>query len=294
MDDDAPLSALAKPMKLDDDTPLASLADFSKPKATPKTAKTASSPAAKGPKGSPNASAGKAAGKATPKRKAGKGSSSSSSSSSGSSSESESDPKPKAPRRKGSNTSVGKKAKLRLLDKKVEEGDDDGPNDGGGAVKKRDRQPKEQVVADLLCRWWYVMPEWPPRDEAYYQAELEKRSLRKVSVQEWEWVPEEDKQGRKKVYELSAFPGLFRASNGDLIDCRPRETCPCYQNFMKKDLPDLYDLLVTAFENQIKDLANSKYNETQLEQELKARLTSVRDKAYGAKQMTAAKRRKSG
>mmetsp|Transcript_17281 Transcript_17281/g.39114 ORF Transcript_17281/g.39114 Transcript_17281/m.39114 type:complete len:293 (-) Transcript_17281:89-967(-) len=290
MDDDAPLSALAKAPKFDDDTPLASLADVGKPRAGPKAgAKAGSSPAGKvQPKGSPKAAApakGKGKGKGTPtKRKAGGSSSSSSSSDSDDSSSSGSDQKAQG-RKKGP---VGKGKKMKLLQKM--QTDDGMENDGGGAVKKRDRTVKEQVVADLLCRWWYVLPEWPPRDEAYYKAELAKRSLRKVTIEEWEWVPEEDAKGHKKVYELSQFRGLFRSSNGDLVDVRPKETCPCYANLMKKDLADLYDLLVKAFENQMKDLQNSKYNETQLEQELKVRMTSARERAYQAKQLAGAKK----
>jgi len=180
---------------------------------------------------------------------------------------------------------ASKKAKQRFLENHAEEGED-----GGGAVKRRERSTKEQVVADLLCRWWYALPEWPPNDDAFYKVELEKKSLRKVPIQEWEWVPEVDKQGHHKVYELKQFRGLFRNSNGDLVDLRPKETCPCYANFMKKEVSELYELLVTALENQIKDLVNSKYNETQLEAELKVKLTAAREKCYAAKQFSAVKK----
>jgi len=168
---------------------------------------------------------------------------------------------------------------------------DEMEDDGGGAVNKRNRTSKEQAVAELLCRWWYVLPDWPPVDDAYYKAELAKRQFRKVSIGEWEWVAEEDSSGNKKVYELSQFRGLFRASNGDLVDVRPKDTCPCYTNLMKKDLPEVYDLLVTALENQMKDLKNSNYNEKQLEAELKVKLTSIRDKAYQARQLSGAKKK---
>jgi len=286
MDDDAPLSALAKAPKFDDDTPLASLADVGKRASAKAGAKAGGSPAAKvPPKGSPKAAAGKGKGrgKGTPTKRKGGSSSSSSSSDSDDSSSSESDDKAK-PKKKAP---VGKGKKMKLLQKmQTDEGLEN--NDGGGAVKKRDRTAKEQVAADLLCRWWYALPDWPPQDSALYQAELAKRSYRKVTIEEWEWVPEEDAKGLKKCYELSQFRGLFRASNGDLIDVRPQETCPCYANFLKKDLPELYDLLVLALENQMKDLKNSKYNETQLEQELRVKLTSAREKAYQAKQLSGA------
>lgn len=286
MDDDAPLSALARPQKFDDDTPLASLADVGgKPRASPKAGgKTAGSLANK-IVGSPKVVAGKAKAKMTPKRKK-QDSSSSSSSSDNDSSSSDS----------GAKAAPVKRQKSKLLRKQqTDEGmgeDGAGAVDGGGAVKKKDRSIKEQVVADLLCRWWYVLPDWPPNDDAFYQAELAKRSLKKVSIDQWEWEPDIDSKGRKKVYELTQFRGLFRNSAGDLIDIRPRDTCPCYTNFMKKDVTELYDLLIVAFENQIKDLQNSKYAENQLLAELNTQLTSIRNKAYQAKQSGV--RRKSG
>jgi len=131
-------------------------------------------------------------------------------------------------------------------------------------------------VAQLLCRWWYALPDWPPSDEKYYEAELRKRSFRKVKVEEWEWTPVEDEKGRKKVYELSQFRGVFRCSSGDLVDCRPKESCPCYANFMKKDIAELWALLVKAYEGQLVALKTSKYNETKTAQDIKVALTSAR------------------
>lgn len=291
MDDDAPLSALARAPKFDDDTPLASLAALDKPKASPKAGVKVGSPGkVAAPKASPKAASGaakaKGRGKGTPsKRKAG-GSSSSSSTSDSESSSSESG----KGRTSTNKATANKRQKMKLLQR--QKTDDGIAEDGGGAIKRKDRSSKEQVVADLLCRWWYVLPDWPPNDEDFYQAELARQSLRKVSIAEWEWVPETDSNGRRKVYELKQFRGLFRNSTGDLIDLRPKETCPCFANFMKKDVAELYEMLVVAFENQMKDLKNSKYNETQLEQELKVRLTKVRELAYAAKQMAGPRKSK--
>ncbi|CAE8582863.1 unnamed protein product [Polarella glacialis] len=158
-------------------------------------------------------------------------------------------------------------------------------------VNTRVRTPKMQAVADLLCRWWYVLPDWPPQDQAFYQPELEKRKLRQVTITEWEWVPEEDSHGRRKVYELSQFRGLFRDSTGNLHDLRPQETCPCFANMMKKELPDILDLLVTAYENQLKDLEKSTYNEEKLKKDLLVKLTRLKNKSYQAKQVGSAKGR---
>lgn len=274
MDDDAPLSALAKAPKFDDNTPLASLADLGKTKPTSKLS--TSSPATK---------AGGTKAKGKPK-KPGNSDSSSSSSSSGSESSSDSESNDKQ-KKTGPKKLIQKGQKMKLLRKSQTE---ESIEDGGGAVKKKDRTSKEQLVADLLCRWWYVLPDWPPTDEAYYQAELARRSLRKVTIEEWEWLPEVDEKGRRKVYELSQYRGMFRNSDGDLINTRPQETCPCFANFMKKDVTELYDLLVLAYENQLKDLSNSRYQEEKLETDLKILITKTRDKAYQAKQVVGSKR----
>jgi len=263
MDDEMPLSALSKPKKqnLDDDLPLAKLA-------TPGGAK---------PRASTGGSAA-GAGKAKPraagtKRKESSSSSSDSSSSSSDSSSSESGGKKKA----------SKKARLRLIAKKKAAAPEGDPEEN--EIRKKQRTPKEQVVVDLLCRWWYVMDDWPPKDPAFYDALLEKQKLRRVSIQEWEWVPDIDKEGRGKVYELSQFKGIFRKSDNEKVDLRPHDLCPSFNNLISKDLPTLYSMLVEAYEKQIKDLERSNYDEKVLADSLKAALTRIREKAYTAKQM---------
>jgi|EP00927_Polykrikos_kofoidii_P050243 hypothetical protein len=250
--EDAPLANLAKSAskKNLDDIPLSVLADAKKPKAAPKQ----------------GSSAPKAKAKGKAKRK---DSSSSSSSSDSDSSSSDSE------RGKKKGRSGAKKPKL---EKTKTEDDID------NKVNKRDRTLKQQVVADLLCRWWYALPDWPPpADCPEYKEELRKRGYREVRLQEWEWVPEEV-DGLKKVYQLSAFAGCYRASSGDMIDVRPKETCPCYRNFMKKELPELYDLLVKALQGQLDNLKYSKYDETQLTLDLKVKLNRATEKAALAKQ----------
>jgi len=138
----------------------------------------------------------------------------------------------------------------------------------------------------LLCRWWYVLPDWPPTEEEAYVEELKKRKYRQVSIQEWEWVPELDNNGLAKVYMLKQFPGVFRNSAGDMVDCRPQDTCPCYANFIKKDMALLYGMLVQAYENQLKVLKDSKYDESKLEADLKTSLTRARNKLSEARELT--------
>lgn len=278
MDDDLPLKALAAKTKkpsYDDDLPLAKLAMPG--------AKTKERPSGAGRPPRPPTAGGEAgAGKPKPKpagpaRKKEESSSSSDSSGSSSSSDSSSVSAGKKKVRKAS-----KLQKTRLIQKKKREAEGDNEDN---SIKKKERSPKEQVVVDLMCRWWYGMPEWPPDDPDYYREELAKRSLRQVSIQEWEWVPDVDEKGHHKVYELTQFKGIFRKADGEMVDVRPRDSCPSFNNFMKKDTSELYSLLVKAYENQLKDLEESKYDESELRDKLTTALNKIRLKAGQAAEM---------
>lgn len=160
--------------------------------------------------------------------------------------------------------------------------DDMDEDQSNNLVRKKTRSIKEDVVAQLLCRWWFSAPykanDWPPQEESWYIKELEKKKLRKVEIPEWDWVPEEDVNGLRKVYELSQFRGLFRNSAGELVDMRPKETCPCFTNFMQKDMIILCDMLMSAYENQMKELLEkSKYDVKNVADRLKVAMTKIRD-----------------
>jgi len=142
-----------------------------------------------------------------------------------------------------------------------------------GGIERARRSPKELLVSELLCRWWYVLPDWPPTD---YTEELKRRHLRVVEIKDWERVPERDKLGRTKVYELSQFRGLFRDPSGELVDLRPQETCPCFVNFIQKDEVELRGLLVKAFEKQLEALRSHGSGEKELEKDLMRRLAARR------------------
>ncbi|CDU17147.1 conserved protein, unknown function [Plasmodium yoelii] len=153
-----------------------------------------------------------------------------------------------------------------------------------GSFDPRNRSSKEKLVAQLLTRWWYVLPDWPIPNYDYTN-ELENKKLKLVSIEEFEDHEDIDKHGFKKVYEISAFPGVFRDSLGTAYDLRDKETCPCYNNFIKKTDLELLQLICTAIKNQMICLKNSVYNETYkeviLEKELKeaeSKLRRVMDK----------------
>lgn len=229
------------------------------------------------PAASPQGGAVPGKGKGKGKRKAASsGSSSSSDSSSSSGSE-----QPLARKKKAAPKKAGaKKARKKATGgENGGEGDDEG-FDGGGAVKKKERAPKEDVVAALLCRWWYALPDWPPTEQSFYDAKLKEKKLKRVTVQEWEWLPDSDSGGLTKVYELSQFKGVFRGPKGELHDLRPKDTCPCYKNLMTWDMHKLLDNLVKAIEKQQEELKKSKYNEAEVEKKLKAELTRYRSQLH--------------
>ncbi|CAD2089085.1 conserved Plasmodium protein, unknown function [Plasmodium vinckei lentum] len=146
-----------------------------------------------------------------------------------------------------------------------------------GSFDPRNRSPKEKLVAQLLTRWWYVLPDWPiPYYD--YTNELENKKLKLVSLEEFEDHEDIDKNGFKKVYEISAFPGVFRDSLGTAYDLRDKETCPCYNNFIKKTDLELLQLICTAIKNQMVCLKNSVYNETYKEIILEKELNEVESK----------------
>eukprot|EP00746_Dinoflagellata_sp_MGD_P002191 gnl/MRDRNA2_/MRDRNA2_104233_c0_seq1.p1 gnl/MRDRNA2_/MRDRNA2_104233_c0~~gnl/MRDRNA2_/MRDRNA2_104233_c0_seq1.p1 ORF type:complete len:900 (-),score=216.65 gnl/MRDRNA2_/MRDRNA2_104233_c0_seq1:174-2873(-) len=153
------------------------------------------------------------------------------------------------------------------------------------------RSTKERLAADLACRWWYVLPDWPVHDEARYREELAKRKLRKIDIQDWEFEPDFDKDGLKKVFELGQFKGCFRDSAGKLYDLRNKEGCPSYNNFMKKSQSELCSLLVKAYENQATALSSSRWADESLEAELRSRQAVVQAFSREASQSEKKRRR---
>ena len=67
-------------------------------------------------------------------------------------------------------------------------------------------------------------------------------------------VNHEVKLGYTKCIELCGYKGVFRDSKGVLYDFRPKEMCPSYNNFMKKDDKTIYNFLIKALEEQISKL----------------------------------------
>ncbi|ETW37003.1 hypothetical protein PFTANZ_02302 [Plasmodium falciparum Tanzania (2000708)] len=143
-----------------------------------------------------------------------------------------------------------------------------------GTFDPRNRSNKEKLVAQLLIRWWYVLPDWPPPDYDY-KDELYNRKLKLVPLEEYEDKEDIDSQGFRKVYQISAFPGIFRDAMGIAYDLRDKDSCPCYNNLIKKTDQELLQLIYQAIKNQIQCLKNSVYNETFMEKNLEKELKEV-------------------
>jgi len=45
-------------------------------------------------------------------------------------------------------------------------------------------KPKNNIVYDILKRWWYCMEDWPPQNYDYKQ-ELNKKGYREVESVSW-------------------------------------------------------------------------------------------------------------
>ncbi|CEM29605.1 unnamed protein product [Vitrella brassicaformis CCMP3155] len=65
------------------------------------------------------------------------------------------------------------------------------------------RYHKQGLVSKVLCRWWYVMPEWPPEDFDN-DGELRKQKLRRVEIDKWRDTPKSTKSHTTEV--VSATP----------------------------------------------------------------------------------------
>ncbi|KAK6588738.1 unchacterized apicomplexan-specific serine rich low complexity [Cryptosporidium xiaoi] len=179
---------------------------------------------------------------------------------------------------KGTSASSVKVKKEKMVSKKKKaDSQDEFSSDEGETtayVPRRDRDHKQILVAAILCRWWHALPDWPPPDTNYHEL-LKEKKFRLVNIDDWEDAPDVDENGYSKVFQLSNFPGVFRDFNGAAHDLRPIENKPCYSNLIKMDEDQLYKLLVTALENQIKTLENNSNDDSKLINELKKELVEA-------------------
>eukprot|EP00923_Selenidium_pygospionis_P029988 GHVN01053280.1.p1 GENE.GHVN01053280.1~~GHVN01053280.1.p1 ORF type:complete len:426 (+),score=97.30 GHVN01053280.1:137-1414(+) len=179
---------------------------------------------------------------------------------------------PSTPRSSGhSSPKKDQKSKLRGSGESSESGSDSG-SDSGQLTLARYRDKKSILVAEVLRRWWYVLPQWPPPDFDPSER-LKELKLRPVPIEDWEIAKDVDENGFTKCYALSQFKGIFRDANGKAHDARPVEGKPCHANFIRLSDLELYRYLVTALENQMIALDKSIYDEATARKSLKKELS---------------------
>ena len=143
------------------------------------------------------------------------------------------------------------------------------------STKKTTLKPKGSLVYDLLERWWYALPTWPP--ENYDTSEkLKENKLRLVKISDWKKEPKLDKDNYEKCFELPGFKYVYLNTDGKVFDLRPEEGKPSYNNLKKLSDVKLSEYLVKALKNQLDEL--EKRNSV-LEKELRKNIKEKLDKA---------------
>ena len=126
-------------------------------------------------------------------------------------------------------------------------------NSDNSSKKKTSLKPKGTLVYDLLERWWYALPIWPPED--YDTTEkLKENKLRLVKIVDWKKEAKLDKNNFEKCFELPGYKYVYLNTDGKVFDFRPEEGKPSYSNLIK--LPDvkLYEYLIKALKTQLEEL----------------------------------------
>jgi hypothetical protein len=143
---------------------------------------------------------------------------------------------------------------------------------GVSSTKKTSLKPKGILVYELLKRWWYALPTWPP-ENFDTSKKLEENKLRLVKIADWKREPKFDKDNFEKCFELPGKKYVYLNNEGKIFDFRPEEGKPSYNNFIK--LPDikLHEYLVKALKGQLDELEKrNSINEKELRKTIKEKL----------------------
>ena len=119
--------------------------------------------------------------------------------------------------------------------------------------KKTILKRKKYYVHQLLQRWWYALPAWPPLDWDPTQ-KLRENKLRLVEEKNWKKEVELNSDNFEKCVELPGFKYVYVTKEGKVYDFRPEEGKPSFNNLMKLDDIELHQNIVKALQNQLNDL----------------------------------------
>jgi hypothetical protein len=130
------------------------------------------------------------------------------------------------------------------------------------------------LVYQLLKRWWYALPKWPP--ENYDPTpKLNEHKLRVVQLSEYKKEPNIDENNFIKCFEMPGFKYEYVDYNGKTYDLRPQENKPSFNALMKLSEAKLSELIVTSITKQIEEAKSISTSESQgllkaLQNELKS------------------------
>ena len=136
---------------------------------------------------------------------------------------------------------------------------------------------KKYYVHQLLQRWWYALPLWPP--ENYDTSEkLKENKLRLVEEKNWKKEVEINSDDFKKCVELPGFKYVYITKEGKIYDFRPQEGKPSFNNLMKLNDIELHQYIVKALKNQLDELEKKQfYSEKNLRTDIKNQLKIARN-----------------
>ena len=118
-----------------------------------------------------------------------------------------------------------------------------------GTVLKR----KKYYVHQLLQRWWYSLPMWPP-ENFDTSNKLRENNLRLVDEENWKKEAEINSDNFKKCIELPGYKYVYLSIDGKIYDFRPEEGKPTFNNLMKLNDIELHQHIVDALKNQLDEL----------------------------------------
>ena len=131
---------------------------------------------------------------------------------------------------------------------------------------------KRYYVHQLLQRWWYALPKWPP-ENLDVSEKLKENKLRLVEEKNWKKEVELNSDDYIKCIELPGYKYVYITKEGKIYDFRPQEGKPSFNNLMKLNDIELHQYIVKALTNQLNDLEKKNFfSEKKLRNEIRYQL----------------------
>ena len=138
--------------------------------------------------------------------------------------------------------------------------------------KKTILKRKKYYVHQLLQRWWYALPPWPP-ENLDINDKLRENKLRLVEEKNWKKEVELNSDDFKKCIELPGYKYVYITKEGKIYDFRPQEGKPSFNNLIKLNDIELHQYIIKALKNQLIDLEKRNYiSEKKLRNDIKYQL----------------------